>query len=305
MDPDRYLDRYLILETLPAGGSPRRKLLQQSKARSHASAVGRERAIFQRNALNNAPETPETRVKPRRPRAGVYRVGPPPQHVRRHVTNRTTDESFRSNTSPLPAPVELTHDLPRAVSPIPGSGYDGSPKQTSCEQRLRPLQIESHVEGQRIVQKTAKKSTSSSQVPSMSSFQLIQYNPMKPTPEITHAIRSNAVRYQWKRSKAVRPKGRKAKVPESPELSSQRATRTSQDRHLTESVQYAQDNIKHRSVPNKSRVLIKMPPLGRDSSLQPGGYPTELPSDVIAPLYHLGRSSLFTRCAKSQPNMEC
>jgi hypothetical protein len=299
MDTDRYLDRYLILETLPAGGSPRRRLLQQSKARSHASAIGRQRAIFERNALNNAPETREARIKPLRTRAGVYRIGPSPQHVRRYVSKETNDGSFRNNTSPVPSPVEVTHHLPRAVSSIPGSGYDGNPKQTTCEKHLRPLQYESLVESQRNVPKTARNSTSSSQLPSMPSFQLIQYNPVKPTPEVTHAVRSNAVRYQWKRSKAVRPRGRKTKVPDTSELSSQRATRTLKGRHATESVRY------DRSMSNESRVLIKMPAPDRDSSLQPGGYPTELPSDAIAPLYHLGKSTLFAIWGKSQPNIKC
>lgn len=298
MDTDRYLDRYLILETLPAGGSPRRKLLQQSKARSHASAIGRQRAIFERNALNNAPEPREARIKPQRTRAGVYRIGPSPQHVRRHVTKEMNDEFFGNNRSPLPSPVEVTHNLPRVVSSIPGSGYDGNPKQTTCERHIRPLQYESLAEGQRIVPKTATNSTSPSRLPSMPSFQLIQYNPMKPTPEMTHAVRSNAVRYQWKRSKAVRPRGRKTKVPETSELSSQRATRTLEDRN-------ARTRISHRSRSNESRVLIKMPAPGGDSSLQPGGYPTELPSDAVAPLYHLGRSSLFTMWVNFQPNMVC
>lgn len=246
-------DRYLILETLPAGVSPQMRMIQQSKARSHASAIGRQRAIFERNALNNVLNSPGPRIKPRRTRAGVYRVGPSPQHVRRPVTTETREPCFQSDTGPVPPHVEKTQTLPKAMSAIPGSP---------------------HSENNNL--KTTK-STSSSEVPSMPSFQMIQYNPLKTTPETTHAIRSNAVRYQWKRSKAVRARGRKTKVPE--------------DRGVNDDTRLASTNVRSQRGSNQTKELVKMPRPGRDNSLQPGGYPTELPTETLGPLYHLGRHS--------------
>jgi len=255
MDSDLYLDRYLILETLPAGVSQQKKSIQQSKARSHASTIGRQRAIFERNALNNVLNSPGPRIKPRRNRAGVYRVGPSPHHVRRHVVSEMPGGSFQSNTGPVPPRVENTQYLPEPMSAIPGSPYSENTKQKTTKQ------------------------TPSSEVSSMPSFQLIQYNPLKTTPETTHAVRSNAVRYQWKRSKAVRASGRKTKVPE--------------DQGVDSNIRVARTTLRSQGGSNQTKELVKLPRPGQDNSLQPGGYPTELPTETLGPLYHLGRYSLF------------
>jgi len=136
-------------------------------------------------------------------------------------------------------------------------------------------------------------STSSSRTPLESSFQLIQYDPMKTTPESTHTIRSNAVRYQWKRSKEVRPRGRKSRVPETSDLCSQQASVTQRNQDMNDDVKSTQPDTYSRTISMENKELITVPAPGGDSSLQPGGYPTELPSDAVAPLFHLGRSSPF------------
>jgi hypothetical protein len=133
-------------------------------------------------------------------------------------------------------------------------------------------------------------SASSLRSPPETSFQLIQYDPTKTAPETTHAVRSNAVRYQWKRSKEVRPRGRKSRVPGTSDLSSQQPPRTLGNRDVNDDVQPAQTDTDSRTISSENKELVTVPAPGGNSLLHPGGYPTELPSGAVAPLLHLGRS---------------
>ena len=81
------------METLPSGASQRTKYLQQSKVRSHVAAIGHRKAMFKRNALNNAQRIPESRKQPRSTWTAVYRTGPSPQHLRPYVTKKSGDAS--------------------------------------------------------------------------------------------------------------------------------------------------------------------------------------------------------------------
>src|SRR6202000_2826082 len=133
---------------------------------------------------------------------------------------------LRSNIASLSSQVESSHSIPRGVPEIPGSFGGGCTTQRTCEQHLRPAKQGHSTENQRIVPPTTKNFAPSSQLPSETSFKLIQYDPERPAPENPPAVRSNAVQYQWKRSKKVRPRGRKSKVPKTPDLSSQQDSRT-------------------------------------------------------------------------------
>lgn len=200
---------------------------------------------------------------------------------------------FHKNTSPLHSQVEATHNIPSTVSEIAGSGGDGNTTQTTYEQHLRSLQYGGLNEGQRIVSLPTMNSAPSSRSPLEPSFQLIRYDPVRTVSESTHAVRSNAVRYQWKRSKEVRPRGRKSKVPKTSDLSSQQVSVTQRNRDTNDDAESAQADTDSRAISKENRELITVPAPGGNSSLQPGGYPTELPSGAVAPLLHLGRSSSF------------
>lgn len=286
------LDRFLILENLPRGVSPRQRMLQMSKARSHASTVGRQRALSERKALSMGPKHSEARSKTRTAWAGAYRIGPSPQHARQRVPKRPTTDDFQVVKSPLPSHVELAQSPPKLPT-IPGCPRGRNGKQSISDQQPRSLEDKS-VPDQSTSSRTAKSSSSSSGSSSPRTFQLVQYDPLrKKTPESIHAVRSNAVRYQWKRSKAVRPRGRKTKVPETTGLSSQHAVES----HRNRAADTGDEPVRTDS--ESGRQLIKLPGPRSDTSLQPGGYPTELPSGSVAPLYHLGMSPAFLRVAGS------
>jgi hypothetical protein len=87
------MDQYLFVETLPSRASQRTKFLQQSKCRSHAAAIAHRKAMFKRNALNNAQRIPEARKKPRSTWTAVYRTGPSPQHLGPYMTKKSGDAS--------------------------------------------------------------------------------------------------------------------------------------------------------------------------------------------------------------------
>jgi hypothetical protein len=90
-------DQYLILDNLLTGASQRAKLLQQSKARSHAAVIGHRKARSGQPALSNESSTPVSRIKPRRTWTAVYRSSPPPQQLRRNVSQKSGDVSGSNN----------------------------------------------------------------------------------------------------------------------------------------------------------------------------------------------------------------
>jgi hypothetical protein len=59
------MDQYLFLEALPSGASQHTKHLQQSKVRSHVAAIAHRKAMFKRNALDNAQRIPKSGKHPR------------------------------------------------------------------------------------------------------------------------------------------------------------------------------------------------------------------------------------------------
>ncbi|KAJ9608757.1 hypothetical protein H2200_006528 [Cladophialophora chaetospira] len=130
-------------------------------------------------------------------------------------------------------------------------------------------------------------STSSLRSASEALIQVIQYNPAKTAPEDAHAIRSNAVRYQWERSKEVRPRGRKSKVPKSLALAPEQASRIPEDDCADDDVPYPHLGPGYRKEANRCKDLDALPPPARSSLLEPGNYPSELPSGSIAPLLRL------------------
>ncbi len=156
------------------------------------------------------------------------------------------------------------------------------------------------------------KSTSSLRSASETSIQFIRYNPIEAAPEDYHAIRSNAVRYQWERSREVRPQGRKSKVPadrdrekqikelhpkmtdssapEPSNLASEDTSLSRKTRDVDDAVQVAQTSTNSGKRSSEDEQLLEIPSPDRSSSLQPGGYPTDLPPSTVAPLLHLGQS---------------
>jgi hypothetical protein len=203
---------------------------------------------------------------------------------------------FRRNTSPPRSQPIAAHSVPRTVSANDGSGSGRTTTQTTHEQPWRSLQSGHASERRRNVSQT---NMESAPVPPDNPFQLIQYDPAKTAPESIHAIRSNAVRYQWKRSKEVRPKGRKSRMPQPPMSSSQPTSGTRGKRYVGGNAQSAQTETDPRTIPREETQMIKVTPPNGDASLQPGGYPTELPSKAVAPLLHLGRcfpSILWAEC---------
>lgn len=251
----------------------------------------------EREALSIGPKHSEPRPKPRTAWSGAYRIGPSPQHALRHLPKATTNEDFQIIRSPLPSHIDITQSVPK-LSTIPGSPRPRNGKQTTGDQQPRSLENDS-IPSHNTVSNTAKNPTSASGSSSPASFQLVHYDPSKKTAaESIHAVRSNAVRYQWKRSKAVRPRGRKTKVPETTDSPSRQAGTSRKDQAVNAN-KPGQTIIKSRTIPDQNRLLVKLPSPGSDSSLQPGGYPTELPSGSVAPLYHLGMSPPSLRRAEN------
>ena len=87
------MDQFLFVETLPSGASQSTKNFQQSKARSHAAALGHRKAIFKPNTLNSTQRISEPRKQLRSTWTAVYRIGPSPQHRRLNVTKKSGDAS--------------------------------------------------------------------------------------------------------------------------------------------------------------------------------------------------------------------
>ena len=165
-----------------------------------------------------------------------------------------------------------------------------------------------------------KKPASSLRSASDTSVQFIRFDPTKAAPEDSHAIRSNAVRYQWERSKEVRSQGRKSKVPieaqqreqiqdqlpkagkfknsEPSDLSSVRKPGPWRDREVNGNAHSAQTSKSSGTRPSENEQLLTVPPPNRSSSLQPGGYPTDLPLSTVAPLLHLGKPLTFSFCGR-------
>jgi len=87
------MDQYLFVETLPSGASQRTKYLQQSKARSHAAAIGHRKAKFKRNALNSTQRISEPQKQPRSTWTAAYRIRHSPQFLHLYVPKKLGDTS--------------------------------------------------------------------------------------------------------------------------------------------------------------------------------------------------------------------
>ena len=242
--------------------------------------MGRQKAIHEQNPLNGSPTISGTRTKLRRERPGVYRVGPSPQYVQQVVANQTDHVSSGSNA---------TDSIYKAGSESSRWADDRKDTQATSSPGLPLRQWSNDTESGRSASQTTMSLPSSPRLGPKKAFQMIWYDPMKTSSSSIHAVRSNAARYQWKRSKAVRPRGRKSKIPEPLGSSSERTSAGQEDRVVDPEMQPDRNATNSKTISRVNKSWMKVPEPGRDNLLQPGGYPTPLPSAAVAPLVRLGR----------------
>jgi hypothetical protein len=136
------------------------------------------------------------------------------------------------------------------------------------------------------LQKTTPTSRQETPVESGFSFVAVDPNADHHRSSGINIVRSNAVKWQWKQSKAVRARGRKTRIPKAPTVPSGRQTNA--DAQQIAHDQRPRNAFSSNSAGFSNRIEWSQT-VSPARALVPHSYPSPLPTDVVAPLLHQGQ----------------